>query len=150
MTDHEVARAILDDVPYAVLATADADGTPWASPVWFATDGYDDLYWISSPDARHSRNIAARADIGLVVFDSRIEPAVRQAVYLRAMAALVTDADAVAHGVTVFSRESVRQGLDELDVGEVEGDAPLRLYHAHAQEHFVLARDHDVRIPVHP
>ena len=150
MKAHEAARTILDEIAYVVLATADADGTPWASPVWFAADRYDDIYWISSPEAQHSRNIAARADIGLVAFDSRIAPAVRQAVYMRATAARIDDPEAIAHGVTVFSSESVRQGLDPLEAAEIVGDAKLRLYHARVLEHFVLAHDHDVRIPVRP
>jgi predicted pyridoxine 5'-phosphate oxidase superfamily flavin-nucleotide-binding protein len=32
----DIARTILDAGIYVVLATADADGVPWASPVWFA------------------------------------------------------------------------------------------------------------------
>ena len=35
MTPHE----IIDAARYMVLATADEDGLPWASPVWFAPDG---------------------------------------------------------------------------------------------------------------
>jgi predicted pyridoxine 5'-phosphate oxidase superfamily flavin-nucleotide-binding protein len=32
----ECARRIIDANSYATLATADADGRPWATPVWFA------------------------------------------------------------------------------------------------------------------
>lgn len=149
-TRDDTARTILDEIAYAVLATADADGRPWASPVWFATDGYSDLYWISRLDAQHSRNLAARPEVGLVVFDSRTTPAERQAVYLRATAGVVTDADELARGVAVFSEESVRQGLEPLEVDAVGGDAPFRLFHARVQEHFVLADDRDVRLPVKP
>jgi hypothetical protein len=151
MTDRgDIARSILDGVAYMVLATADADGEPWASPVWFATDGYDDLYWISRPDARHSRNIAARADISIVVFDSTNPPATRQAVYMRATARQVDDPPAIAHGVAVFTRDSVAQGLGELIVDEVTGAADLRLFHARVHEHWILEADHDVRVRVHP
>jgi hypothetical protein len=55
MTDNDAhARAVLDGTCYAVLATADAAGTPWATPVWFAPDGLDRLYWLSWPGSRHS------------------------------------------------------------------------------------------------
>jgi nitroimidazol reductase NimA-like FMN-containing flavoprotein (pyridoxamine 5'-phosphate oxidase superfamily) len=53
------------------LGTADADGRPWVSPVFFAADGYRDLYWISSPAADHSRNLAVRPELSIVVFDQR-------------------------------------------------------------------------------
>ena len=54
-----LATSIVDSNLYATLATA--KGRPWASPVWFAYDGYRDFFWISRPEARHSRNVAARA-----------------------------------------------------------------------------------------
>jgi hypothetical protein len=54
-----VVRAIIDAHQYMTLATADAHGTPWASPVWCATDDYREFFWVSSPAARHSHNLAA-------------------------------------------------------------------------------------------
>jgi len=38
-----LVRAIIDTNRYMVLATADQDGRPWASPVFFAADGYRDF-----------------------------------------------------------------------------------------------------------
>ena len=57
------------------LATADAEGHPWASPVWFAPDGYRELLWVSAPGARHSLNIATRREVSVVIFDSGVAPA---------------------------------------------------------------------------
>jgi len=51
------ARAIIDANLYVTLGTADADGIPWVSPVYFATSDYDEFYWVSAQDATHSRNI---------------------------------------------------------------------------------------------
>lgn len=150
MTDDGIARSILDGVAYMVLATADADGEPWASPVWFATDGYDDLYWISRPETRHSRNIAARRDVAIVVFDSTNPPATRQAVYMRATAQQVDDPQAIAHGVAVFSHDSVAQGLGALTIDEVTGDTDLRIFRARVSEHWILEDDRDLRVRVHP
>jgi nitroimidazol reductase NimA-like FMN-containing flavoprotein (pyridoxamine 5'-phosphate oxidase superfamily) len=49
-----VARAILDANHYMTLGTADLDGRPRVSPVFFAAaPGYRELYWISSPEATH-------------------------------------------------------------------------------------------------
>ena len=45
----EGARAIIDGGRYMVLATADAAGVPWASPVWYAPRGYSELFWVSDP-----------------------------------------------------------------------------------------------------
>jgi len=40
VTNDDIAREILRARSYVVLATADADGVPWASPVWFAMESY--------------------------------------------------------------------------------------------------------------
>jgi hypothetical protein len=60
----------------------DAAGRPWVSPVFFAADGYQDLYWISAPQATHSRNLAERPEASIVVFDSQAPVGTGQAVYM--------------------------------------------------------------------
>jgi nitroimidazol reductase NimA-like FMN-containing flavoprotein (pyridoxamine 5'-phosphate oxidase superfamily) len=110
VTNDDIARAILDAGIYVVLATADADGVPWASPVWFAKEGYQELHWVSYPGARHSQNIAVQPQIAMVVFDSTVPPGTGQGVYMTATAEQLTDPAAIEHGIGVFSRESVRQG----------------------------------------
>src|SRR4051794_18360219 len=92
MPDHAAtARAVLDRNRYLTLATADRDGRPWSSPVWFASEDHRSFWWVSRPDAVHSRNIAARPDVAAVVFDSTVVPGTAQAVYLRATAAQIDD-----------------------------------------------------------
>jgi predicted pyridoxine 5'-phosphate oxidase superfamily flavin-nucleotide-binding protein len=50
MTDNTAhALALLTDNSYAVLATADSDGNPRATPVWFAPDGLDRLPHLVGP-----------------------------------------------------------------------------------------------------
>lgn len=65
-----LARSIIDANLYMTLATADEGGRPWASPVCFAHEGYSEFLWVSSPQATHSRNIAARSELAIVIFDS--------------------------------------------------------------------------------
>jgi len=150
---HEsIARKILDGTSYMTLATADAEGRPWASPVWFAQEDYRELFWVSNPRARHSLNLAVRAELAMVVFDSTVVPGEGQAVYLSATAAQVTDPAEIERGIGVFSRVAVRAGIGEWGAKRVTGDARLRLYRAVASEHFVLDKEAvgDVRIPVSP
>jgi len=151
-TNDEVARTILDTSPYVVLATADANGVPWASPVWFAMESYRDLYWLSYPGARHSRNIAARPQIAMVVFDSTAAPSTGQAVYMSATAEQLTDHDRLLHGIGVYSRESVRKGGAEFMLDQVTGEARLRLYRASVEECSILDPEvpFDVRVGVRP
>jgi nitroimidazol reductase NimA-like FMN-containing flavoprotein (pyridoxamine 5'-phosphate oxidase superfamily) len=152
VTNDKVAREILDAGRYVVLATADADGVPWASPVWYAMDRYSELWWLSDPTALHSRNIAARARLGMVVFDSTVPPNTGQAVYMSASAEQVSDANAIERGLAVFSRKSVRHGGPEFGPHQVTGEARLRLFRADVHEHSILDPDRpaDVRVTVNP
>jgi nitroimidazol reductase NimA-like FMN-containing flavoprotein (pyridoxamine 5'-phosphate oxidase superfamily) len=145
--DVNAAREIVDTSSYLTLATAGADGVPWASPVWFAHDDYRTFYWMSQPTARHSRNIAARAEIGIVIFHSNVSPGDRNAVFVEAVAEQVPDAD-LDRVVAIYSARSVARGLEALSLQEVAGAASFRLYRAHASAHFVLEDDHDQRVRV--
>jgi nitroimidazol reductase NimA-like FMN-containing flavoprotein (pyridoxamine 5'-phosphate oxidase superfamily) len=88
-----VAREIIDANLYMVLGTADANGKPWVSPVYYAASGYTEFYWVSSPEVRHSRNLAARSELSIVVFNSQVPIGTGQAVYMEAVAEELTGAD---------------------------------------------------------
>src|SRR5215468_2750506 len=75
------ARALLDTNRYLTLGTVDPDGRPWTSPVYFAAAGDRAFYWMSATDAQHSRNLTARPQISIVVFDSTVAPYHGRAVY---------------------------------------------------------------------
>lgn len=68
-----LGRQIVDRNQYMTLATADGEGSSWASPVWFAHQDYGEFFWISKPEARHSLNIAIRPQVGIVIFDSTVD-----------------------------------------------------------------------------
>jgi nitroimidazol reductase NimA-like FMN-containing flavoprotein (pyridoxamine 5'-phosphate oxidase superfamily) len=72
MIDRSTIDRMLAANLYLVLGTADEDGQPWVSPLFFAQLGPNRLCWVSSPDARHSRNIAHRSEIAITVFDSTV------------------------------------------------------------------------------
>ena len=123
-----------------VLATADEGGRPWASPVWFAMWRYAEFFWVSSPAATHSRNIALRPGVGIVIFDSQAPIGTGQGVYMTAEASAVTGPE-IERGIGVFSRRSVAEGGPGWTPDDVRGDAPIRLYLATASTHSILAKD---------
>ena len=142
------ARAVIDSNSYMTLGTADESGRPWVSPVWFAHSGYREFFWVSSPDARHSINLAARPDVGIVIFDSQVSPAEAEAVYVSARAEELSG-DEVEPGIEVFSRKSEADGLPAYSRVDVEEPAKLRLYRAVASEHFALGAGSQ-RVPIDP
>jgi nitroimidazol reductase NimA-like FMN-containing flavoprotein (pyridoxamine 5'-phosphate oxidase superfamily) len=128
------------------LATADAAGRPWISPVWFAPHD-DGFLWISRPDSRHSRNLAERQELALVIFDSTARPAERQALYVEAVAEQL-DGERCDAAVARFSEHSVADELEPLGVDAVTGSGPFRMYHAAVTAAFMLEDERDFRIPV--
>lgn len=95
------AKAIVDSNRYMTLATADESGVPWASPVWYATEDYRAFFWVSSAQARHSRNVAARPHVGIVIFDSQVPGGTGQGVYLSAAVQELAAAE-LDDGIVIF------------------------------------------------
>jgi len=145
----QTVRDIIEASRYLVLATADATGRPWSSPVYFAHIGFTEFFWVSSPDVTHSRNIAVRPEVGIVVFDSQAAIGAGQGVYL-SVAAKLLEGGETARGIEAFSRRSVAHGGREWTSEDVRPGADLRLYRATADSHWILAKDGrpDHRIPV--
>jgi nitroimidazol reductase NimA-like FMN-containing flavoprotein (pyridoxamine 5'-phosphate oxidase superfamily) len=141
-----IATAVIGSNHYMTLSTADAQGRPWATPVWFAHADRE-FIWISRPDARHSHNLAARPELAIVIFDSTVSPQGRQAVYVEAVARELSDQER-GRRVEIYSRRSVAAGLEPLDVSEVTPPAELRIYCATASQLFVLDEAVDHRIAV--
>ena len=82
----DLARRTLADNRFMVLGTVDPSGRARVSPVWFSLVDQRTAYWLSSPDAHHSRNVEQRPEVSIVVFDSGADPHTGQAVYLEATA----------------------------------------------------------------
>lgn len=143
----EMAKAIVDGNSYMTVATADAEGVPWATPVWYAPASYREYFWVSRPGARHSQNIGVRPRVGIVIFDSTVPIGTGKAVYMAAQAEQVTEDDEITRGMSVFSERSLAQGGRAWTPADVGRSGGLRLYRAHASEQFVLSPE-DERLPL--
>jgi nitroimidazol reductase NimA-like FMN-containing flavoprotein (pyridoxamine 5'-phosphate oxidase superfamily) len=140
------ARALIDSCQYLTLATAGEDGRPWASPVWYAHEDYMRFVWVSKPEARHSRNLAARPQAGIVILDSTVPMGEGQAVYVEATVEELTNDDD-ERWIGIFSARSEALGGRAWTTGDVRPPAPLRLYVATASAHYVLGvRDERVAV----
>ena len=140
------ARSIIDNNLYMVLGTADPSGRPWVSPVYFAPAAYRDFFWVSKPGTMHSRNLMARPEVSIVIFDSSVPISTGQGVYMSAYAQEVTG-DEREEGIQLFSLRSLGHGGHEWTLKDVESPARLRLYRATAVDLYVLD-EHDERVPV--
>jgi nitroimidazol reductase NimA-like FMN-containing flavoprotein (pyridoxamine 5'-phosphate oxidase superfamily) len=141
-----LATEIIDANRYMTLATADGDGRPWPAPVWYAHEDYTDFLWVSRPDTRHSRNLASRPELAIVIFDSTVPVGGAQAVYIEALAGELHGPER-ERGIAIYSRRSQAHGAGRWQHADVIAPAPHRLYRAKASQHFVLDAN-DRRIPV--
>ncbi len=138
-----IARSIVEENRFMALGTADASGTPWVSPVWYAPLSSREYVWVSRPGTRHSRNLVERPQVAIAIYDSH-RPGTWAAVYLVAVAEELEEVDAA---LAAFNRRSEAQGLRAWSRDEVVPPAEFRLYRATAVEQYVLD-DHDARLPV--
>jgi uncharacterized protein YhbP (UPF0306 family) len=138
------ARRIVSANKYLTLSTADAGGRPWVTPVYFTPDGDRRYLWVSSPEARHSRNIADRAEVAFTIFDSTVPFGGAEAVYCAARAGRVPD-DELEQAAAVFAARF--DELAEYTADEFRDPAELWLYQAVVSETSVLLRGGDPRNP---
>ena len=142
--DAALARAVIHAGRYLVLASADAAGRPWPSPVWYARTGRE-FIWVSRPEARHSRNIETRSAVSFVIFETPVPVDGRtRAVYAEATAAEVSEADR-ERCLSVYDRRSRADGLGAWTPERVVAPGNLRLYHAVVSQLFVLEPERDIR-----
>jgi uncharacterized protein YhbP (UPF0306 family) len=140
MTAGSVVDRLLLANRYLVLGTADADGRPWVTPVFFAVLEPDRVCWVSSPDSRHSRNIAARAALAITVFDSTIEVGRAEAAYFDADAAQLAadETDSALHALNSRLPPAHRLSRDDLPPS-----GPMVIYQATLRRRYVLVRGGD-------
>ncbi|SFP30158.1 Pyridoxamine 5'-phosphate oxidase [Amycolatopsis arida] len=142
ITVWDTVPRLLAEHHYLVLGTADAEGRPWVTPVFYAADGTRRLLWVSAPGSRHSRNIAARPAVAITIFDSHAPIGGAEALYLEATAGPLGDRGRTA----ALALLNARLPRDRrLRPGTVEPPGPLRIYQAEVTQHFVLIRGGDTR-----
>ncbi len=140
MIDRSGVDRVLTANRYLVLGTADEDGQPWVSPVFFAPLDANRLCWVSSPDSRHSRNIAHRTAVAITVFDSTVDVGKAAAAYFDAHAAPATpdEVDAALDSLNSRLPRDKRLSGDDL-----QPRGPLVVYRADLQRSYVLVRGGD-------
>ncbi|OLF05867.1 hypothetical protein BLA60_34365 [Actinophytocola xinjiangensis] len=133
---------LLAEHRYLVLGTAGPAGDPWVTPVFYAPDGTHRVVWVSAPDSRHSRNIAARPTVSVTIFDTNAPVGGAEALYLEARAGLVDEHDRPAAVGLLDARLPAGRRLEPEDLGPA---GPLWVYQAIVTRHHVLVRGGDPR-----
>ena len=113
---------------YLTIATISEDGKLWNTPVFTAYDGDYNFYWGSDRNSQHSKNIKAKEDVFLVIYDSTVAAGKGEGVYIEAIATELEHSQEIecAH----YLLETRHQPASYWRLEEVQGNAPIRLYKA--------------------
>src|ERR1700759_223269 len=111
-----MARRGIGGDPYMTRGGAETDAQPRLSPVYYTPARYSDFYWVSSPTAQHSRNLAERPGAHIVIFDSTAPVRQGEAAYITATATAVPDGELEGASAEAFrTTEGARRfTVDEL------------------------------------
>ena len=121
------AAEILEDIQYATVATVDADGQSWNSPLYVGLDADYNFYWASWQQNRHSKNIEANSKIFIVVYDSKAPIGKGEGVYIQATAAALHDETELLQVPDSFY---IGFGKQPSTYTEYMGNMPMRIYKA--------------------
>lgn len=97
------AKEIIDHIIYTTIATVDKHGQPWNTPVYTAFDEEYSFYWISSPEAQHSRNITGNHRVFLNIYDSTVAEGTAEGVYMQAKASELIDPNEIEHALKLLA-----------------------------------------------
>ena len=125
------AQKIISGIFYMTIASADEDGSPWVSPVYFNYDEACNLYWISFKDAIHSLNVTVNKKASISIYDSTAPNWKGDGVYLQCDVEVLETANDIAHGIkSYYGGRHVPHGLDRKEISDYQADKPWRIYRA--------------------
>ena len=136
MEQIERVRRLLDESHFMSLATASKNAVPWGSPIFFGVDEDLVFYWLSSPEAQHSKNIHANPLAFITIYDSTRRDWDGFGVYFSTRAEKIdeTDLDALAKAHETCFKKA---GRSLVDPSVYTGDYPRKYYRATVEEAWI-------------
>lgn len=119
------AKELVKTVHHAAMATVNEDGSPHNTPFFYVIDeSREHIYWSSSPDSLHSRNLARTGTAFIVIY----EPNVGGGLYLQADNAHELTGSELERGLEVIN--ATRSQGDKPPIGPeiYTGKSPQRMY----------------------
>jgi uncharacterized protein YhbP (UPF0306 family) len=65
---HPTLQQFLQEQSTLALATVNDQGEPEVAPLFYVSDERHNLYWLSNPTVRHSRNLAVRPQVAAAIY----------------------------------------------------------------------------------
>jgi uncharacterized protein len=117
-------HAFLAEHNTMTLATTNADNAPQAAAVFYAADEALNLVFVSSPNSRHSQNLAQRPHVAVTIQSDNQAWQVIQGLQIEGTAHMIEGAADLARAVRVYAGRF--EFLRGLLGGDTSGPAGLR------------------------
>jgi len=121
------AKEIIEKIIYITLATTDADGNPWSTPVFAAFDQYYNFYWRSGIDAIHSQNIIANRKVFISIYDSTSPWGTGEGIFMQAKSEHLLNKNEINQSLLLLEK---RAGKSFGSANEFMDNYPRRVYKA--------------------
>lgn len=123
------------------MATVNDDGSPHNTPFHYIVDDFRQyIYWISSPESQHSKNILRRHQLFIVIYESNAP----KGLYIEAVGAQELDETTeIQAGLEVWNAQRTAEGKDSVNAPLVTGESPQRLYRAKLVRFWVNGSEKD-------
>lgn len=124
MSPQNVIVSYLDEAKVMQLATS-SNNQPWCATVYFAHDNAHNLYWISLPDSRHSRDIESNAFVSGAITRVTDYGEPLRGLQFEGTAQQITDPGHIKQFAEAYAERYNRYSLpDEI----LQNSTPYRLY----------------------
>jgi general stress protein 26 len=121
------AKELLTTSRHAAMATVNEDGSPHNTPYKFIYDpALEWIYWGSSPEAMHSKNVTRTRQIFVVVYD-REDPG---GLYFKCEEAHELSGSELEKALEIHNNLRLTEGKDALPLSYYTGASPQRMYGA--------------------
>ncbi len=123
-------QLLLHTTPYVTLATADASGQPWGTPLVGRFDENLNLYFVTAYRSQHGRNIRHNSRIFATIFNPAATLGMGEGLYFQMRAQILATLGDIQHA----QHAAAMHFTEELPHHQaLMGKCPRRLYKATAE-----------------
>lgn len=121
------AKYLLKTAKHGAMATVNADGTPHNTPFFFIREpNIKNIFWCSSPESLHSKNIKRTGQLFVVVYDS----SEGGGLYIKAEDGHELAGTELSYALKVHNEARAREGKQPLTSEHYSDSSPQRMYGA--------------------
>jgi len=134
---NQKAKDIIAQNIYLTLSTM--GDKPWAAPLFYCTDQEYNFYFISQPDALHSKHIIDNPHVAFAIFDSHAPEGSGNGVQASGTVTLLETETEIIEGLKYYHTTFI-----DCTPKDFVGDKPYRLFKLTPDEFYILDPNADV------